>query len=82
MLVVIVRIYELPLGTPLRDLILQAGGGMAGGSEFKAVFPGGLGSAVLTGNSFDISLDFDAIRDAGSDMEGGMVIVLATKTAW
>jgi NADH:ubiquinone oxidoreductase subunit F (NADH-binding) len=69
-------IYELPLGTVLRDLIFQAGGGMAGDSEFKAAFPGGLGSAALAKNMLNINLDFDSIRDAGSDMGSGMVIVL------
>lgn len=69
-------IYELPLGTTLHNLIFQAGGGMAGDSEFKAVFPGGPGSAVLAEDMLNTSMDFDSIRDAGSDMGSGGVIVL------
>jgi NADH:ubiquinone oxidoreductase subunit F (NADH-binding) len=68
-------IYELPLGTTLRDLIFHAGGGMAGDSEFKAAFPGGPGSAALNENLLNTSLDFDSIRDAGSDIGSGSVIV-------
>lgn len=68
-------IYELPLGARLREVIAQAGG-MATGTIFKAAFPGGPGSAVFPEKLLDMRMDFDSVRDAGSDIGSGTIIVL------
>ncbi len=72
-------LYELPLGTGLRELILDRGEGVSGAS-LKAVFPGGLGSAILRGNALDARLDFDSMREAGSNLGSGVVIAFGDDT--
>ena len=73
-------LYELPLGTTLRELIFDHGQGMLDDGELKAVFPGGVSSPVLGPDSLDLSLDFDSMRDADSDLGSGCVIVVAEPT--
>jgi NADH-quinone oxidoreductase subunit F len=68
--------YELPLGTPLRTLIYDLGGGIAGGRELKAIIPGGSSVPVLTADQVDTTLDFDAVAEAGSMLGSGAVIVI------
>ena len=53
---------------------------MLDGGELKAVFPGGVSSPVLGPESLDLSLDFDSMRDADSDLGSGCVIVVAEPT--
>ncbi len=67
-------LYELPLGTPLRTLVHDAGGGAPDGSEPKAVFPGA-SSSILGPGQLDTPLDFDAMRAAGSGLGSGGFVV-------
>jgi len=67
-------LYELPLGTTLHDLIFTWGGGAA--TSLKGIFPGGISSPVLTEARLDTRLDFDSLRDAGSDLGSGVVIAI------
>jgi NADH-quinone oxidoreductase subunit F len=60
-------IYELPLGTPLRTLLLEIGGGSPHGIALKAVFPGA-SNTVLSPDQFDTPMDFDSMRKAGSGL--------------
>ncbi len=68
-------VVELPLGTPLRKLIWDFGGGIRGGRTLKAVFPGGPSQAVLTAEQVDTPLDFESLRAAGSSLGTGGVAV-------
>ncbi|MCZ6691186.1 MAG: NAD(P)H-dependent oxidoreductase subunit E, partial [Planctomycetota bacterium] len=68
--------YELPLGTSLRKLIFEHGGGISGGRKLKAVIPGGASAPVLTADEIDVGCDFDDLRKAGSMGGSGAVIVL------
>jgi NADH-quinone oxidoreductase subunit F len=69
--------YELPLGIPLRELIYDIGGGLSGGLKLKAVIPGGLSSSALTAEEAErITLDFEALAEAGSMLGSGGVIVI------
>jgi NADH-quinone oxidoreductase subunit F len=68
--------HELPLGTTLRELIYDLGGGIAGGRELKAIIPGGSSVPVLTADQVDTPLDFDSIAEAGSMLGSGAVIVI------
>ncbi|MEZ5100522.1 MAG: NADH-quinone oxidoreductase subunit NuoF [Thermoleophilia bacterium] len=68
--------YELELGTPLRTLIEDLGGGVADGRKLKAVIPGGSSVPVLTPDQIDTPLDFDSIAKAGSMLGSGAVIVI------
>jgi NADH-quinone oxidoreductase subunit F len=73
-------IYELPLGTTLRELIVNSGGGVEAGTEVKGIFPGGISSPMLKCDALDTSLDFDSLRDAGSDLGSGVVVVIGEAT--
>jgi NADH-quinone oxidoreductase subunit F len=68
--------YELELGTPLRELIYDIGGGIPGGHALKAVIPGGSSVPVLTAGEVDTPLDFDAMANAGTMLGSGAVIVI------
>jgi NADH-quinone oxidoreductase subunit F len=68
--------YELELGTSLRELIYDFGGGIPDGRELKAVIPGGSSVPVLTADQVDTPLDFDSIAEAGSMLGSGAVIVI------
>lgn len=66
-------VYELPLGTPLRFLIYECGGGPRWNSELKAILPGGPSSAFLLPNQLETPLDHQSMRAAGSALGCGVV---------
>ncbi|MGI9659213.1 MAG: NADH-quinone oxidoreductase subunit NuoF [Gaiellaceae bacterium] len=68
--------YELELGTPLRTLIYDVGGGIPDGQKLKAVIPGGSSVPVLSAEEIDTALDFDSMAAAGSMLGSGAVIVI------
>ncbi len=68
--------YELELGTSLRELIYDLGGGIADGQQLKAIIPGGSSVPVLTADEVDTPLDFDAMAKAGTMLGSGAVIVI------
>jgi NADH-quinone oxidoreductase subunit F len=69
-------VYELPLGTTLREMIFAHAGGLRPGRRFKAAFPGGSSSMLLTEEHLDIRMDYDSLRAAGSMLGSAAVIVL------
>jgi len=72
--------YEIPLGTPFRDLLALAGG-IRGGRELKAVIPGGSSMPVLPGAvMLECTMDYDSIQKAGSGLGSGAVIVMDETT--
>jgi NADH-quinone oxidoreductase subunit F len=68
--------YELELGTPLRTLIYDIGGGIPDGRALKAIIPGGSSVPVLTAAEVDTPLDFDSMAHAGTMLGSGAVIVI------
>jgi NADH-quinone oxidoreductase subunit F len=69
--------YELPHGFPLRALIYEVGGGIAGGRTLKAVIPGGSSTAILTPAEVDrVNLDYDSLAQAGTAIGSAAVIAL------
>jgi NADH-quinone oxidoreductase subunit F len=72
--------YELPLGTPMRVLIEEFGGGVRGGKRIKAIIPGGSSTFILGPDKIDTPLDFESIAAAGSMLGSGGVIVLDEDT--
>ncbi len=68
--------YELELGTSLRELIYDIGGGIPDGRDLKAVIPGGSSVPVLTAAEVDAALDFDAMANLGTFLGSGAVIVI------
>ncbi len=71
--------YELELGTPMRTLIEECGGGVKGG-KLKAIIPGGASAPMLTEEHLDVALDFEAIAAAGSMAGSGAVVVINDQT--
>jgi NADH-quinone oxidoreductase subunit F len=68
--------YELELGTSLRTLIYDIGGGIPEGRALKAVIPGGSSVPVLTAAEIDTALDFDSMAAVGTMLGSGAVIVI------
>jgi NADH-quinone oxidoreductase subunit F len=68
--------YELELGTPLRTLIFDLGGGVPGGHELKGVIPGGSSVPVLSADELDTPLDFDSMAKVGTMLGSGGVVVI------
>lgn|GEM_PF-580546 len=73
-------LYELPLGTTLREAIFTWGNGISSNTSLRGVFPGGITSAVLTSTGLDTPLDFDSLRDAETDLGSGVIIVMDENT--
>jgi NADH-quinone oxidoreductase subunit F len=69
-------VWELPLGTPLREILEEHAGGMRAGYECRAVLPGGASTAFLIPESFDVAMDFASVEKAGSRLGTGTMIVL------
>lgn len=68
--------YEIPLGTPFKDLLAMCGG-MRNGKKLKAVIPGGSSAPVLPADiMMEVTMDFDSISKAGSMLGSGAVIVM------
>lgn len=68
--------YEIPLGTPFKDLLAMAGG-MRNGRKLKAVIPGGTSMPILPADIImNLDMDFDSIQKAGSGLGSGAVIVM------
>jgi NADH-quinone oxidoreductase subunit F len=68
--------YELPLGTTLRELIYDIGGGIPEGRALKAIIPGGSSVPVLTAADVDARLDFDSMAALKTFLGSGAVIVI------
>jgi NADH-quinone oxidoreductase subunit F len=68
--------YELELGTSLRELIYDFGGGIPEGRELKAIIPGGTSMPVLSADQVDTKLDANSMTQAGTMLGSGGVVVL------
>lgn len=68
-------VYELPMGTPLRQIIYEHAGGIAGDRKLKAVIPGGSSSPILTPDEIDVPMDFDSLAKIGSMLGSAGIIV-------
>ncbi len=71
-----VGLIEVPMGTTLREVIFEIGGGIRNGKKFKGVQTGGPSGGCLTEKHLDTPIDFDNLIAAGSMMGSGAMIVL------
>ncbi len=71
-----VGLIEVPMGTTLREVIYDIGGGIKNGKKFKAVQTGGPSGGCLTEKHLDTPIDFDNLIAAGSMMGSGGMIVM------
>jgi len=70
-------LVEVPMGTTLREIIYDIGGGIRNGRAFKAVQTGGPSGGVITSENLDTGIDFDALAKIGSMMGSGGMIVMS-----
>ena len=73
-------LIEVPMGTTLREVIFEVGGGMKDGGEFKAVQIGGPSGGCLTKEDLDLPLDFDSLKKAGAMIGSGGLVVMDEHT--
>ena len=71
-----VGLIEVPMGTTLRDIVYEIGGGIKNNRQFKAVQTGGPSGGCLTSKHLDTPIDYESLMAAGSMMgSGGMVVM-------
>jgi len=69
-------VYEMPMGVTIRELIEKCGGGVKGGRQIKAVFPGGPAFSMVTADQLDLQMDFDSLKKAGTGLgSAGMIVI-------
>lgn len=73
-------LVEVPMGTTLREIVFEIGGGVPGGRSFKAVQTGGPSGGCIPAQLLDLEVDFDNLTRAGSMMGSGGIIVMDDHT--
>jgi NADH-quinone oxidoreductase subunit F len=70
--------YELPLGTPFRELIFEHGGGIPDGREIKAIMAAGASSSLIIANekALDTPMDYESVPNVGADLGSASIIVI------
>ena len=72
--------WELPMGTPVRQILEEYAGGMEDGYQFRGLLPGGGSTDFLVEEHLDLAMDYDTIGKAGSRMGTGTMIILDDQT--
>ncbi|MHB1301987.1 MAG: NADH-quinone oxidoreductase subunit NuoF [Acidiphilium sp.] len=72
--------WELPMSTPLREIIEDYAGGMQDGYELRALLPGGLSTNFIMPDDIEVKMDFASVEKVGSRLGTGAVIVLDHRT--
>ena len=73
-------LIEVPMGTTLREIIFDIGGGLKSGAAFKAVQIGGPSGGCLTEEHLDVPLDFDSVKKYGAIVGSGGLVVMDENT--
>ncbi len=73
-------LVEVPMGTTLREIVYDIGGGIPGGKRFKAVQTGGPSGGCIPESKIDLPIDFERLTEAGSIMGSGGLIVMDEET--
>ena len=73
-------LVEVPMGTTLREIIFDIGGGIPNGKKFKAVQIGGPSGGCLTEEHLDLPLDFDSLKKVGAIIGSGGLVVMDEDT--
>lgn len=69
-------LIEVPMGTTLREIVFEIGGGIQGGGEFKAAQTGGPSGGCIPESHLDVSMDYESLVNLGSIMGSGGLIVM------
>lgn len=72
--------WELPLGTPLGEIVEEHAGGMRDGLQLRAILPGGASTDLLTPAHLDVKMDFNSVQEAGSRLGTGTIVVVDDRT--
>ncbi len=75
-----IGLVEVPMGTTIREIVYDIGGGIPGGKEFKAVQAGGPSGGCLPKEHLDTPIDYDSLTKLGSMMGSGGLIVMDEDT--
>ncbi len=73
-------LVEVPMGTTLREVIFDIGGGIPDGKKFKAVQIGGPSGGCLTEEHLDVPMDFDSLKKLGAIIGSGGLVVMDEDT--
>lgn len=73
-------LIEVPMGTTLREIVFDIGGGIRGGKKFKAIQIGGPSGGCLTEEHLDLPMDYDSLIKAGAMVGSGGLVVMAEDT--
>jgi NADH-quinone oxidoreductase subunit F len=73
-------LWELPMGTPVREILEEHAGGMKDGYALRGFLPGGASTDFLLPEHLDLPMDFDSIQRAGSRLGTGTMIILDDRT--
>ncbi len=73
-------LIEVPMGTTLREIVFELGGGIRNGKKFKAVQIGGPSGGCLTEEHLDLTLDYDSLIKAGAMVGSGGLVVMNEDT--
>jgi NADH-quinone oxidoreductase subunit F len=73
-------LWELPMGTPVREILEEHAGGMRDGLRFRGLLPGGASTDFITEQHLDVSMDFTEMAKTGSRLGTGTMIVLDDQT--
>jgi bidirectional [NiFe] hydrogenase diaphorase subunit len=69
-------LVEVPMGTTLREIIFEIGGGVEDGKKFKAIQSGGPSGGCIPEHLLDLEVDYESLKNAGSIMGSGGLIVI------
>jgi NADH-quinone oxidoreductase subunit F len=73
-------LWELPMGTPIREIIEDHAGGMQEGYNLRGFLPGGASTDFLLPDHLDVVMDFDAVAKVGSRLGTGTMVILDDQT--
>ncbi len=73
-------VWELPMGTTIRELLQEHAGGMTDGFTFRGLLPGGASTDFLVEEHLDVNMDFSSIQKVGSRLGTGTMIILDDRT--
>ena len=73
-------LIEVPMGTTLREIVFEIGGGIQGGGKFKAAHTGGPSGGCIPESELDVKMDYESLMNLGSIMGSGGLIVMDEKS--
>ncbi len=72
-------LVEIVMGTPIKDIVMKIGGGIADGLKFKAVQIGGPSGGCIPSSHIDIAVDYESLKQVGAIMGSGGLVVMDEK---